>query len=232
MREIIILVDDKGYVETSKEPVISDHLSDKNDNKVDDFNDTFSIRICDLMPMTSSDGENKLSPSRNSNSSKNEKRKSTSNKKPPRPPRAAAAAASISLDAAEQKLIKEISKLATIKRDRIERMKALIKSKSSPKESSASSPTVVDHLVPVMLAVFLFCCIIGIALTQGCDSSRMINSSNSSALISANNNSLPTSNELATKHLSNLRTDVVGDGSPILMELVVGNKAEGIQAIH
>ncbi|CAH9114989.1 unnamed protein product [Cuscuta epithymum] len=64
-----------------------------------------------------------------------EKRKSISAKKPPKPPRPPRG---LSLDAADQKLIKEIHELALIKRARIDRMKALKKLKAV-KASSVSS---------------------------------------------------------------------------------------------
>ncbi|XP_078446778.1 uncharacterized protein LOC144715687 [Wolffia australiana] len=62
--------------------------------------------------------------------------------KPPRPPRA------VSLDAADEKLIQHISELAMLKRARVERMKALMKTKNSRPASSSSSfwPLVVTLL--------------------------------------------------------------------------------------
>lgn len=62
-----------------------------------------------------------------------DKRKSTSAKKPPRPPRG------LSLDAADQKLIKEIAEITMIKRARIERIKALKKMKAAKASSTSSS---------------------------------------------------------------------------------------------
>lgn len=66
-----------------------------------------------------------------------EKRKkgSSSAKKPPKPPRPPRG---FSLDAADQKLIKELAELAMMKRARIERMKVL-KQKKALKASSSSS---------------------------------------------------------------------------------------------
>ncbi|XP_019180843.1 PREDICTED: uncharacterized protein LOC109175919 [Ipomoea nil] len=61
-----------------------------------------------------------------------EKRKSTSAKKPPKPPRPPRG---YSLDAADQKLIKELHELAMMKRARIERMKALKKMKTAKASS-------------------------------------------------------------------------------------------------
>lgn len=66
---------------------------------------------------------------------KMEKEKRKKAKKPPRPPRPPKG---FSLDASDQKLIKELAELAMIKRARIERMKAL-KLKKSLKISSSSS---------------------------------------------------------------------------------------------
>ncbi|KAK4257870.1 hypothetical protein QN277_007402 [Acacia crassicarpa] len=65
-----------------------------------------------------------------------EKRKSSSNKKAPKPPRPPRA---LSLDAADEKLIREISEFAMLKRARIERMKALKKMKAAKSTSSSSS---------------------------------------------------------------------------------------------
>uniref|UniRef100_A0A1D1XM17 Zinc finger protein 469 n=1 Tax=Anthurium amnicola TaxID=1678845 RepID=A0A1D1XM17_9ARAE len=68
-------------------------------------------------------------------------------KKPPRPPRTS------SLDAAEQKLIQEISDLAMLKRARMERMKALMKTKNTKATSSNSS-------LCALVIIVLFCLVI------------------------------------------------------------------------
>lgn len=83
---------------------------------------------------------------------KKEKRMSMSAKKPPRPPRG------LSLDAADQKLIKEISELAMIKRARIERMKALKKMKAAKAVSSASASSSGNFIA--MMFTILFCVVI------------------------------------------------------------------------
>lgn len=70
-----------------------------------------------------------------------EKPKAMSAKKPPRPPRG------LSLDSADQKLIRELHELAKLKRARIERMKALKKAK----EAKASSSK--NHLFATLLTV-------------------------------------------------------------------------------
>ncbi|KAH6833066.1 transmembrane protein [Perilla frutescens var. hirtella] len=85
-----------------------------------------------------------------------ERRVSTSAKKPPRPPRG------LSLDAADQKLIKEISELLMIKRARIERMKALKKTKAAKGTSASASSS--GNLVAMLFTV-LFCIVI---IFQGC----------------------------------------------------------------
>lgn len=85
-----------------------------------------------------------------------ERRLSMSAKKPPRPPRG------LSLDAADQKLIKEISELLIIKRARIERMKALKKTKAAKGTSASASSS--GNLI-AMLFTLLFCIVI---IFQGC----------------------------------------------------------------
>ncbi|KAJ9546355.1 hypothetical protein OSB04_018898 [Centaurea solstitialis] len=67
---------------------------------------------------------------------KEKRKKSSSAKKPPKPPRPPRG---FSLDAADQKLIKELAELAIIKRARIERMKALKQKKALRASSSSSS---------------------------------------------------------------------------------------------
>ncbi|TMW84224.1 hypothetical protein EJD97_025586, partial [Solanum chilense] len=87
-----------------------------------------------------------------------DKRKSGSAKKPPRPPRG------LSLDAADQKLIKEIAELAMMKRVRIERIKALKKmkaAKASSNSSSSSTSSVLAFLFTVLF--FLVLCFQGMS---------------------------------------------------------------------
>ncbi|KAL8490531.1 hypothetical protein ACS0TY_022524 [Phlomoides rotata] len=93
---------------------------------------------------------------------KKEKRVWVSAKKSPKPPRPPAPRG-LSLDAADQKLIKEISQLLMIKRARIERIKALRKAKAAAKTSSSSSGNFI-----AMLFTILFCVVI---VFQGCHSS-------------------------------------------------------------
>lgn len=77
------------------------------------------------------------------------KNKKASAKKPPRPPRG------LSLDAADQKLIREIAEIAMLKRARIERMKAIKKMKAAKASSSSSSGNLF-----AMLFTILFCLVI------------------------------------------------------------------------
>ncbi|XP_051129459.1 uncharacterized protein LOC127250304 [Andrographis paniculata] len=82
----------------------------------------------------------------------NNKGKHNSAKKPPRPPRG------LSLDAADQRLIKELSELAMIKRARTERIKALKKMKAAAaKASSASSSSSSAGNFVALLFTILFC---------------------------------------------------------------------------
>ncbi|XP_057806108.1 uncharacterized protein LOC131021045 [Salvia miltiorrhiza] len=89
--------------------------------------------------------------------SRKERRSTMSAKKPPRPPRG------LSLDAADQKLIKEISDLLMIKRARIERLKALKKTRAAAKGMS-SSPSSAGSFI-AMLFTLVFCILI---IFQGC----------------------------------------------------------------
>ncbi|XP_052188155.1 uncharacterized protein LOC127798664 [Diospyros lotus] len=81
------------------------------------------------------------------NKSGKERRKTTSAKKPPRPPKA------LSLDAADQKLMREIAELAMTKRAKVERMKALKKMKAA--KASASTGNFLG-----MLFTLIFCLVI------------------------------------------------------------------------
>lgn len=122
-----------------------------------------SFKVCG-MPMTMSvdavaNGEN---PPRNAKDGcgvspnsegklRKERRSTMSAKKPPRPPRG------LSLDAADQKLIKEISELLMIKRARIERIKALKKMKAAKGMSASASSG--GNLIAMLFTV-LFCIVI------------------------------------------------------------------------
>ncbi|XP_017220716.1 uncharacterized protein LOC108197575 isoform X2 [Daucus carota subsp. sativus] len=90
-----------------------------------------------------------------------EKRKTLSAKKPPKPPRPPRG---LSLDAADQKLIKEFAQLAMMKRARTERMKALKKMKAAKVSSSSSSG---GGNLFAMLFTVIFCLVI---LFQGVSS--------------------------------------------------------------
>ncbi|XP_058730342.1 uncharacterized protein LOC131602280 [Vicia villosa] len=89
-----------------------------------------------------------------------EKRKKSGNKKAAKPPRAPRGP---SLDAADQKLIREITQLAMLKRARVERMKALKKMKAAKSLSPAPSSGVFSMVLTVV-----FCIVI---LLQGMSSS-------------------------------------------------------------
>lgn len=88
-----------------------------------------------------------------------DKRKTLSAKKSPKPPRPPRG---LSLDAADQKLIKEFAQLAMMKRARTERMKALKKMKAAKASSSSSSGNLF-----AMLFTVIFCLVI---LFQGVSS--------------------------------------------------------------
>ncbi|KAI3730134.1 hypothetical protein L6452_18810 [Arctium lappa] len=83
---------------------------------------------------------------------KEKRKKSSSAKKPPKPPRPPRG---FSLDAADQKLIKELAELAIIKRARIERMKAL-KHKKALRASSSSSSSMNGSLFAMLFTVIFF----------------------------------------------------------------------------
>ncbi|XP_076938338.1 uncharacterized protein LOC143606457 [Bidens hawaiensis] len=79
----------------------------------------------------------------------NTKEKPRSAKKPPRPQRA------LSLDAADQKLIKELAQLSMIKRARMERMKALLAQKKASKASSSSSSSLFAMIFTIIVFVVI-----------------------------------------------------------------------------
>ncbi|KAK7246247.1 hypothetical protein RIF29_41109 [Crotalaria pallida] len=81
-----------------------------------------------------------------------EKRKKASNKKaakPPRPPQGP------TLDAADHKLIREISEFAMLKRARVERMKALKKMKAAKSSSSSSNSSIWAMIFTVVFVIFI-----------------------------------------------------------------------------
>ncbi|KAL8105437.1 uncharacterized protein LOC141676536 isoform X2 [Apium graveolens] len=95
------------------------------------------------------------------NNTGRDKRKTLSAKKAPKPPRPPRG---LSLDAADQKLIKEFAQLAMMKRARTERMKALKKMKAAKASSSSSSSS--GNLFAMLFTV-VFCLVI---LFQGVSS--------------------------------------------------------------
>ncbi|XP_071721094.1 uncharacterized protein [Rutidosis leptorrhynchoides] len=84
---------------------------------------------------------------------KEKRKKCLSAKKPPKPP--TGPHRGFSLDAADQKMIKELAELAMIKRARIERMKALMQKKTSKASSSSSSSTANLFAMVFTIIVFL-----------------------------------------------------------------------------
>lgn len=103
--------------------------------------------------------EDELASSENE-AKKEEKSKSLSSKKPPRPPRG------LSIDAADQKLIKELSELAMIKRAR---MKAIKKMKTAKVSASASPQYSSSSFISVLVTLLL--CLV-IIFGAGCHPSR------------------------------------------------------------
>lgn len=81
-----------------------------------------------------------------------EKRKKSGNKKAAKPPRAPRGP---SLDAADQKLIREITQLAMLKRARVERMKALKKMKAAKSLSPAPSSGVFSMVLTVVFCIVI-----------------------------------------------------------------------------
>lgn len=138
-----------------------------------------------------------------------DKRKSTSAKKPPRPPRG------LSLDAADQKLIKEIAELAMIKRARIERIKALKKMKAAKVSSTSSSSTgsVLAFLFTVLF--FLVLCFQGMS-----SGSSAVSSHDTPQPSASRSNSF-----IIQQYYSDLsvRTAAKSSGSPNLVEQVSGS---------
>lgn len=73
--------------------------------------------------------------------------------KPPRPPRG------LSLDAADQKLIRELSELATIKRAKIERIKVLKKMRAA-KAAASSSASSGGNLMALLFTFIFFAVVV------------------------------------------------------------------------
>jgi hypothetical protein len=135
------------------------------------------------------------------------KNKKGSAKKPPRPPRG------LSLDAADQKLIKEITEIAMLKRARVERMKAVKKMRASKASSSSSSGNVI-----AMLFTVLFCLVI---LFQGMCSGNSGVGFEGSPKSSQGEGGLIS----VTNHL-NPYLNLPVSGSPSLVEQVAGLNSE------
>ncbi|KAJ8528887.1 hypothetical protein K7X08_030627 [Anisodus acutangulus] len=138
-----------------------------------------------------------------------DKRKSTSAKKPPRPPRG------LSLDAADQKIIKEIAELTMIKRARIERIKAFKKMKAAKASSNSSSSmgSVLAFLFTVIF--FLVLCFQGMS-----SGSSAVSSHDSPQPSGSRSNSF-----IIQQYYSDLsaRTAAKSVGSPNLVEHVSGS---------
>ncbi|KAJ8573951.1 hypothetical protein K7X08_010462 [Anisodus acutangulus] len=138
-----------------------------------------------------------------------DKRKSTSAKKPPRPPRG------LSLDAADQKLIKEIAELTMVKRSRIERIKDLKKMKAAKASSYSSSSTGSVLAFLFTVSFFLVLCF------QGMSSGSSAVSSHESPQPSGSR----TNSFIIQQYYSDLSaiTAAKSAGSPNLVEQVSGS---------
>ncbi|KAK4338968.1 hypothetical protein RND71_040430 [Anisodus tanguticus] len=138
-----------------------------------------------------------------------DKRKSTSAKKPPRPPRG------LSLDAADQKLIKEIAELAMIKRARIERIKAFKKMKAAKASSNSSSST--GSVLAFLFTVIFFLVLCFQGMSSG---SSAVSSHDSPQPSGSRSNSF-----IIQQYYSDLsaRTAAKSVGSPNLVEHVSGS---------
>lgn len=150
------------------------------------------------------------------------KRKSTSTKKPPKPPRPPRG---LSLDAADQKLIKEIADLAMIKRARIERMKALKKMEAA--KASTTSSVLNGSSIALLFTIFFFF----LLLFQGIS----YRSSTMNLYDSVQSGSLRENRFLIVQENSNLSTStaiVMGSGSSDKVEqasgLIHGNSPRSI----
>ncbi|KAI6674524.1 hypothetical protein NL676_002430 [Syzygium grande] len=82
----------------------------------------------------------------------NEKRPTTNSRKPPKPPRPPKGPA---LHAADQKFVKDIAEVATRKRTRIERIKALRKNKAANASASSSSSSLTAMIITLLFFVII-----------------------------------------------------------------------------
>ncbi|XP_055818452.1 uncharacterized protein LOC129887397 [Solanum dulcamara] len=144
-----------------------------------------------------------------------DKRKSTSAKKPPRPPRG------LSLDAADQKLIKEIAELAMIKRARIERIKALKKMKAAKASSTSSSSSSTSSFLAFLFTVLFFLVLCFQGMSSG---SSAVSSHDSPQPSGSRSNSF-----IIQQYYSDLsaRTAAKSVGSPNLVEQISGLDSRG-----
>ncbi|PNX97071.1 hypothetical protein L195_g020291 [Trifolium pratense] len=88
----------------------------------------------------------------NNNPGKEKRKKASSNKKsgkPPRPPKGP------SLDAADLKLIRELSERALLKRARVERMKALKKMRAAKSSSSSNTSSVLALIFTIIFFIVI-----------------------------------------------------------------------------
>ncbi|VFQ65095.1 unnamed protein product [Cuscuta campestris] len=123
--------------------------------------------VCGWKLDGSNKGQNGVLPVKIEKTEKEKQRKSVRAKRPPKPPRPPRG---MPLDAADQKLIKEIHELAMIKRARIDRMKALKKLKAA-KESSMSS-TFSGSFFAMFFTVLFFMVLIFQGMSSGNRSPR------------------------------------------------------------
>lgn len=142
-KEREIVIDIEGFVDASREVVGTPSPADENSGNV------VSVTVSSTVDENSSNPKSADDISRKN--SKRENGKPMSKKKPSKPPRPPRG---LSLDAFDQKLIKEISELAMLKRAKIERMKALKKMKASSSSTSSSG-----NLMAILFTV-IFCLVI------------------------------------------------------------------------
>lgn len=147
---------------------------------------------------------------------KEKRKKSSSAKKPPKPPRPPRG---FSLDAADQKLIKELAELAIIKRARIERMKALKHKKTlrASSSSSSSSSSMNGSLFAMLFTVIFFLMILlqGISCRSPGVTSQGSPQTNENGLVFIQEQLNPSASDsiLPDSKSSNLLEKISGSGS-------------------
>lgn len=134
--------------------------------------------VCGWKSDRSNKGENGVLPVKVEKTEKEKHRKSVRAKRPPKPPRPPRGG--VPLDAADQKLIKEMHELAMIKRARIDRMKALKKLKAV-KESSPMSSTFNGSFFAMFFTVLFFMVLIFQGMYSGNRSPRFHGTQKSSS---------------------------------------------------